>query len=203
MWGALKNPCVWPREKGLQPWGCVTAAWLQKLTASLRRTASIPPSPSCDSSTGTHHCLLLPLECEADVLCPEEAEGANLQLRLQLLPAPGDGQAACQPPVGTCKGKGSTSAVLGHTSPFLLPVLPQTPSYLWVPEPPHQALCSNLHLLPTSSPTRSPQIWTGAPQNPQIWPYPPHITPSTFDISLQALQHPRTMGAPQSPNTPP
>lgn len=203
MWGALKNPCIWPREKGLQAWGCVTAAWLQRLAASLKRTASIPLSLSCDSSTGTHHCLLLLLELEADVLCPEEAEGANLQLCLQLLPAPGDGQAACQPPVGICKGTGSTSAVLSHTSsPFLPPALSQRPSCLWVPQPPPQALFSKSSFLPTSSPRDPPRSGQKHHKTPiaDCIPLTQHPPPLTFPSKLYSI--PELQGLPKA-QTPP
>lgn len=112
MQGAAKPPSLAMGGRPWhQPWGCSTEEWLHGFAASLEVTGTTFPAclPVTTPRPGTHHSLLLPLELEADVLGPEEAKGADLQLCMKLLPAPGDGQATCQPSVGTGGTPGSVS----------------------------------------------------------------------------------------------
>lgn len=103
--GAAKTPSFGRGRTGLAPAmglrrrgsaaGGLLPAWKGSSRPPCPLLPATPPHP------GTHHSLLLPLELEADVLGPEEAKGADLELRMKLLPAPGDGQATGQPPAGT------------------------------------------------------------------------------------------------------
>lgn len=116
MQGAAKNPKFGHRRKSLAPAMGLRDSSLAARTCcqpgSDRSHPACPRLPATAPRPGTHHSLLLPLELEADVLGPEEAKGADLQLRMKLLPAPGDGQATRQPSAGT-GGRPGSAALLG------------------------------------------------------------------------------------------